>query len=314
MAAPSATASAVRRLHRRIPTWKSAITPILPSRPAEPRTPRAVHSPHGYRSDILSGFRSVLHGVGPVIRVAAISDLHIRHGQRSWPRLINGIDHRADLLVLAGDITDNGFLSEAETAVSALAMVDIPVVAVLGNHDRRGMRRRALRQRFEQAGIQVLEGESTVITSAGRRIGIAGVSGSGGGFWSEEDERLLRLRAYRALALRARREAERLDRALAGLEADIRIAVTHFSPTPTTLGSEPLAKYWMLGNTELARVIDAHHVDLVIHGHAHLGNPQGQTPGGAIVRNAALPVNGGVVVIELGGQFAADARPLVAVR
>ena len=234
-----------------------------------------------------------------MIRIAAIGDLHIRQRQPALETLLSGLPDEADVLVLAGDITEDGFLGQAEAAAEALEELKIPVVAVLGNHDRRGLRRNAVRSRLERSGVQVLDGESTVIATSNGMVGIAGVSGSGGGFWSEEDERLFRLRAYRALALRIRREAERLDRALMGLEADVIIAVTHFSPTPTTLGAEPLAKHWMLGNTELARVIDSHPVDLVIHGHAHLGNPEGLTPGGAIVRNAALPVNGGVVLIDL---------------
>lgn len=245
-----------------------------------------------------------------MIRVAAIGDLHFRLRQQASPDLLTGLEDRADLLVLAGDITDRGFVGEADAAVDALARVSVPVVAVLGNHDRRGLRRRALRERLEAAGIRVLDGESTVITTAHGDIGIAGVSGSGGGFWTEEEERLLRLRAFRALALRIRREAERLDRALSALDTDAIVAVTHFSPTTTTLGAEPLAKYWMLGNTELARVIDAHPVDLVIHGHAHLGNPEGVTPGGALVRNVALPVTGGVVTIDLEPRRAAAVRAL----
>jgi Icc-related predicted phosphoesterase len=70
----------------------------------------------------------------------------------------------------------------------------------------------------------------------------------------------------------------------------VRIAATHFAPTTTTLGQEPLAKYWMLGNCELGVVLDRCRPDLVIHGHAHLGTLKGQTPGGVPVRNVALPV------------------------
>ena len=55
----------------------------------------------------------------------------------------------------------------------------------------------------------------------------------------------------------------------------------------------------MLGNAELGRVIDAHAVDLVLHGHAHAGAPLGRTPGGVPVRNVALQVNGGVVMVPV---------------
>jgi Icc-related predicted phosphoesterase len=55
----------------------------------------------------------------------------------------------------------------------------------------------------------------------------------------------------------------------------------------------------MLGNCELGRVIDRHAVDLVLHGHAHLGNPVGTTVGGTPVRNVAQAVTGGLVVHEV---------------
>ena len=73
----------------------------------------------------------------------------------------------------------------------------------------------------------------------------------------------------------------------------------HFAPTVSTLGAEPPMKYWMLGNSQLGRVVDAHPVDLVLHGHAHLGNQVGRTPGGTPVRNVAAQVTGGVAIYEV---------------
>jgi len=236
----------------------------------------------------------------PVVRIAAIGDLHLRSRAPFDGSLLADVADRADILVVAGDITDNGLIGEAETAARTLGNLGIPVVAVLGNHDRRGLRRRGVRQSLERAGVSVLEGEAAEFeTAGGVRVGVAGVSGSGGGFWSPEDERLPRMRAFRTVAVRLRREAERLDRALASLDTPVKIAVTHFAPTPATLGDEPPLKWWMLGNSELGRVIDAHGVDLVIHGHAHLGSPEGSMPGGAPVRNVALPVNGRVLVLDV---------------
>ncbi len=235
------------------------------------------------------------------VRLAAIGDLHLR--DREWsevPALLEGLDSRADLLVVAGDITENGRVTEATLAAKLLGRIGLPVVAVLGNHDLRGLRRRAFRQTLESAGVRVLDGDSVVVElSGGQRIGIAGVAGSGGGFWREDHAAAPHGRAFRAMALKVRREAERLDAAIGALDAPLRVVVTHFAPTATTLGAEPAAKWWMLGNAELGRVIDNHAVDLVVHGHAHLGTPLGQTAGGTPVHNAAIPVNGGVVVFRL---------------
>ncbi|CAA9580858.1 MAG: hypothetical protein AVDCRST_MAG59-4769 [uncultured Thermomicrobiales bacterium] len=239
------------------------------------------------------------------VRLAAIGDLHLRDREpNAVPALLDGLAGRADLLVVAGDITENGRVAEASLAAQILGGVGLPVVAVLGNHDLRGLRRRAFREALESEGVRLLDGDAVVIElGGGRRIGVAGVAGSGGGFWREEHAVAPYGRAFKAVAIKVRREAERLDAALRDLDAPLTVVVTHFAPTVTTLGAEPVAKWWMLGNAELGRVIDNHRVDLVVHGHAHLGISLGHTAGGTPVHNAALPVNGGVVVIGLGSKM-----------
>lgn len=236
-----------------------------------------------------------------MVRLAAIGDLHIRTGiSEALRHDLVSLRDRVDALVVAGDITDGGRLVEAEQAADLFRDVPVPVVAVLGNHDLRCLRRAAFRRVLESAGVMLLDGDAVVLpTRSGIRVGFAGVGGAGGGFWPAEGPAALHSRAMRALAVRAKREAARLDVALDGLDADLRIAITHFAPTSSTLGREPIAKYWMLGNSELGRIIDRHHVDLVFHGHAHLGNPRGQTLGGTPVLNVASAVGGGLVIRSL---------------
>jgi len=209
------------------------------------------------------------------------------------------LDGRADLLVVAGDITNHGTLLQAELAAELFRSVHMPIVAVLGNHDRRTMRRAAFCRALATGGIVVLDGTSRIIDVNGQRVGIAGVGGSGGGFWPIEGPDTLSRKACQALAVRARREAARLDAALISLDTEMKVVVTHFAPTASTLGREPVVKYPLLGNIELSRVIDKHDVDLVIHGHAHLGNPIGHTPGGTLVRNVAVDVAGGITFHDL---------------
>lgn len=247
------------------------------------------------------------------IRIAAIGDFHVKHEfPAALAEDLATLAARADVLVIAGDMTDNGRIIEFEMVADVLATVRLPVVAVLGNHDRRCLRRTALRRILERAGVMLLDGEAMTLeprvatggpTRGSRRVrvGFAGVGGYGGGFWPEEGPLLPPYRAAQALAVRARREAMRLDEALDQIErgVDYRVAVLHYAPTASTLGNEPPVKQWMLGNIELARVIDRHPVDLVIHGHAHLGNPEGMTPGGTPVRNVASQVVGLPIVYQL---------------
>ena len=239
------------------------------------------------------------------IRLAAIGDLHVRDSvpDRLAAELAD-LHNSADALVVTGDITDGGRLPEVELAASLLAPVRVPIVAVLGNHDRRCLRRTAFRRILERAEVTLLDGEAVTLRlgECATPVGFAGVGGYGGGFWPVEGPPWPHYRLSQAISVRARREALRLEAALTAAAANAprhKVVVMHYSPTATTLGDEPLVKYWMLGNIALARVIDRHEVDLVLHGHAHLGNTHGHTPGGTPVRNVAVPVTGGVTIHDL---------------
>jgi Icc-related predicted phosphoesterase len=227
------------------------------------------------------------------VRVAAIGDLHIRTTvDSSYVRQLIGIEDRADLLIVPGDITNGGRIQEVELAAELFSRIHIPIVGVMGNHDRRTMRRRYFLSILEQAGVRMLDGETWEFEG----LGIAGVSGSGGGFWPDEPVDPVSNRAWQALAVRARREAMRLDEALARLDTRRRLALLHFAPTTSTLVGEPPVKYWLLGNSALGHVVEKHHVDLVLHGHSHIGSPFGFTPGGVPVFNVAAGVTGGVSI------------------
>jgi Icc-related predicted phosphoesterase len=232
-----------------------------------------------------------------MVRLVATGDLHIRTGDPGpVAPYLRQAARDVDALLIAGDITEHGRILEAERARDLLAGIRVPILAVMGNHDLRSIRRLAFRQVLMEAGVTVLDGASTVLHSdSGVRVGLVGIAGCGGGFWPADDPGAIHARAWNTLAVRQRREAAKLDAALSVLDADVRIVLMHFAPTASTLGSEPGAKYWMLGNGELGRVIDRHRVDLVLHGHAHLGSRSGRTARGVPVRNVAFPVNDDVV-------------------
>jgi Icc-related predicted phosphoesterase len=238
------------------------------------------------------------------VRIAAIGDLHVR--TEIPPAIVQGLEaigDAVDLLIIAGDITENGRLPEVALASEFFASIDTVKIAVLGNHDRRCIKRAAFRRYLDDAGIILLDGDANVIRLAdGRVVGVAGVGGYGGGFWPEEPPDAISARITKAVGVRARREAERLEHAISVLNGDgidLRIVVLHYAPTVSTLGDEPILKYWMLGNSLLGKTIDDHKIDLVIHGHAHLGNQVGQTPLGTPVRNVAAHVTGGPVIYDV---------------
>lgn len=238
-----------------------------------------------------------------MIRIAAVGDLHIKGDvPDDLVEALSGLEETADVLIVAGDITNSGKLPEAEAAAELLALAHLPILAVMGNHDRRCLRRKAFYTILARAGVEMLDGSIRVMAFGPERVGFAGIGGSGGGFWPDEGPDAVHSRAMQRLSIKARREAARLELALDALveqQVDHTVVITHFAPTIATLGVEPEAKYWMLGNRELGKAIDRYPVDLVLHGHAHLGNPIGQTPRGVLVRNVAQYVTGGVVVHQL---------------
>jgi Icc-related predicted phosphoesterase len=227
-----------------------------------------------------------------VIRVAAVGDVHvgIDSAGRLAPRLVGLADH-ADLFLLAGDLTHRGRPEEAKVLAEELREVGVPTVAVLGNHDYHSDEQDAVTEVLEEAGIRVLEGDAVVVEVGGRRVGIAGSKGFGGGFAgaSASDFGEPEMKAFVG---HTKTLAGRLERALGGLHADRRIALLHYSPVAETLAGEPREIHAFLGSYLLAEAVDRAGADLVVHGHAHRGSRNGTTPGGVPVRNVAAPVIG----------------------
>ncbi len=85
-------------------------------------------------------------------------------------------------------------------------------------------------------------------------------------------------------------EALKLERALSQLRTEKRVIVVHYSPIGETVKGEPLEIYPYLGSSRLAEVIDRHGANLVVHGHAHHGTPEGKTTAGIPVYNVALHI------------------------
>jgi Icc-related predicted phosphoesterase len=227
-----------------------------------------------------------------VIRVAAAGDLHFGADSAGTFRPhLDTLGDRADVLLLAGDLTRIGDPEEAAVLAEELRDPPVPIVAVLGNHDFQSDRQEEVRRRMEAAGVRVLEGEGLVLEVGGSRVGIAGAKGFGGGFAgaSGSDFGEPEMKAF---VRHTKSVAARLEDVLRTLEAEVRIALLHYSPIEGTLQGERLEIYPFLGSYLLAEAVDRAGADLILHGHAHRGMEKGVTPGGVHVRNVAQAVIG----------------------
>jgi uncharacterized protein len=161
-----------------------------------------------------------------------------------------------------------------------LEHLKLPIIAVAGNHDHESDQIELLVKMMTDSGIHVLDGSVCKI----KDVGFVGTKGFCGGF----DKLAVQPFGERALKIFIQasiNEAAHLDSILAQLECEKRVAILHFSPIKKTLEGEERELYPFLGSSLLARSLDRHGVDVIVHGHAHHGSLEGETPRGIPVHN-----------------------------
>ena len=226
------------------------------------------------------------------IRVAAAGDLHIREANRDQiARAFEAVRDDADAILLAGDLTTHGQAAQARMFGEACTACEMPVYAVLGNHDHHANEAARVTAELDAAGITVLDRDFAIVELQGIEVGIVGVKGFVGGFAGSHlpdfGEPLLR-----EVYAETTREVEALDRGLAAVaNCPLRLVVMHYAPIPETLAGEPEGIYAMLGSSRLADPIREHEPDLIVHGHAHAGTFAGRI-GDVPVHNVSVPVMG----------------------
>ena len=221
-----------------------------------------------------------------IVRVAAVGDLHCtKSSAGAFQQLFTQVSGVAQLLLLAGDLTDTGLPEEARVLARELAALHIPAVAVLGNHDHESGHQAEISEILGSAGLHVLDGEIYEVLG----VGIAGVKGFAGGFgqhalgsWGEE--------VLKAFVREAVNEALKLEAALARLQSSQRIVLLHYSPIQQTVEGEPHEVFPFVGSSRLEEPIGRFPVAAVFHAHAHHGRPDGVTKDHVPVYNVSMPL------------------------
>ena len=224
-----------------------------------------------------------------MIRIAAVGDIHIGvDGDGQLRPRMGDLADNADVLVLAGDLTRCGDPAEAAVVGSELGDIGVPVVAVLGNHDHHAGGREGDR-RVASGQDLVIEGEHVPLDIDGRSVGIAGVKGFGGGFANAcatafgEDV----MKAFVSETVDA---AERLEVGLASLDTDVRIVVTHYSPSRTRCAANASRSTRSSAATCWPRPSTASAPTSPSTATPTPAIEKGVTPSGVRVRNVAQPV------------------------
>ncbi len=227
-----------------------------------------------------------------MIRIAAAGDIHASEVSRGRvERSFAALDGEVDVVMLAGDLTTTGDPEEAAVLADACRVLDVPVFAVLGNHDHHAQRTRELKAVLEEAGVRMVDRSCATCEIAGLELGVVGAKGFVGGFpgsaLPDFGEPLLRQVYAETTA-----EAEAIARGLQQVvHCDLRIVLLHYAPIVGTLEGEPPGIHTYLGSERLALPIAENGADLVLHGHAHAGAFQGCI-GDIPVYNVAVHVTG----------------------
>jgi Icc-related predicted phosphoesterase len=218
------------------------------------------------------------------MRIAASADLHF--SPQSYAKLkeqFERVRDDADVLVLAGDLTNYGQPEEMEPLLNVLVRLRLPTVVVLGNHDYESGREQELCRMLISAGVKVLDGSGYERDG----VGFAGTKGFVGGF-GRGVLTAFGEREIKDFVRASVDEAMKLERGMSQLRAQKRVIVVHYSPIAETVQGEAPEIFPFLGTSRLAEVIDRHGADLVLHGHAHHGQLEGRTAGGVPVHNVAI--------------------------
>src|SRR5438309_6278038 len=179
------------------------------------------------------------------MRIAATADLHVFSPRYSAiQEQLAQVRDQADLLVLAGDLTNYGKPDEMEQVLNSLVRLRVPIVAVLGNHDYESGAEAALMHMLTDEGIKLLDG--TAYERDG--VGFAGTKGFPGGF-GRGALTAFGEPAVKAFVQAAIDEALKLERAMSQLRTPKRVIVLHYAPIGGTVQGEPVEIFPYLGSS-----------------------------------------------------------------
>jgi Icc-related predicted phosphoesterase len=220
------------------------------------------------------------------VRIAALADIHVSEATAGALRpILVDINNSADILILAGDLTNRGLPREAQLLLEELSVCKIPVVAVLGNHDVESGQQDEVVRILCSGCVTLLDEEPHEIEN----VGFAGVKGFCGGFdrhalapWGET--------IIKEFVRESVEESLKFESGLGRLRTEHKIGVLHYAPVRETVEGEPPEIFPFLGSSRLAEPLDRFAVTAAVHGHAHNGAFEGKTTGGTPVYNVALSI------------------------
>ena len=223
------------------------------------------------------------------MRVAAVADIHSPEYLGLFEEALSKLGG-CDLFLTVGDVVLKNDISQLPAVFGAIREVhNGRIVACFGNEEYEQDQEEY--ERF--GGLTWVDDGSAVFEIRGLKVGIVGSRGSldRPTFWQRTH--------VKGIGGIYRQRVERVDRALAELQADVKIVLTHYAPTYETLQGERERAWPEMACKRFEEVIHRRQPDLWLHGHAHRGRRFEITIGKTLVANVSLPARREIFVADL---------------
>lgn len=184
--------------------------------------------------------------------IAHISDLHVSKSEFDEELFMTAADEinnlQPDMIILTGDITDNGYYTEYEQATKYLEAFEAPLFAVPGNHDSRNLGYQTFEELIgERSWKLTMDGNFTVIgLDSSSPDESRGHIGTPQHMWLEHQ----------------------LDECVINDNFSIVALHHHVIPIPQT-GRE---RNVLSDAGDILKTLTTHEVDLIVSGHKHVPN------------------------------------------
>lgn len=220
------------------------------------------------------------------LKIAALGDIHMKETLVGVLKpIFQEIAQKTNILLLCGDLTDHGYIEEAEMLSHELEGINLTILAVLGNHDYTSGHDEEIRRILSPRFLTILDKEPFEING----VSFVGTKGFGGGF----DEHLLSPfgeQEIKDFVQTAVTEELKLEEQLSQTDCQKKVVVLHYSPIKDTVIGEPEEIFPFMGSSRLAGPIERFKASVAFHGHAHHGTHQGRTIQGIPVYNVCFSI------------------------
>ena len=222
------------------------------------------------------------------LRLATVADVHSPKYLELFRSALAKIG-KPDLLLLVGDLVLKNDFSQLPNVISAIQEVYRgQIIACFGNEEFEQSR-----ERYLTPEITWLEDKSKIVEIGGIKLGIVGSRGSldRPTFWQRTH--------VKGIWQLYKKRVETIASLLAGLDADIKVVMTHYAPTYETLLGESEKAMPEMACKKLEEVIKREQPDVWLHGHGHKATRLEAQFGRTSVINVSLPARGEIVLLDL---------------